>query len=316
LERLVLLKQEATGYSYVGNLLDSADAAFLGGSRAEQADLAIAQNGAVLLIVTPIQNTAPEHLGCVVLEVTDISTATVRRDVNGDPVKLYEITGEDPIIGPGLCTYDAGSATGIMMVLHDYTVSPFDMEFSLRATGVHPQGLDTDGDGVADTVDAEDDADGFTDIVEAGAPLCGDGRNEDGVVFGGSDDGITDDGCPGGPPQAGLYSEAQFRIGTDPTESCGIDGWPLDLVAGGTPDSTNRINLADLTSFLAPARRLDSSPGMAAFRARWDIVPGRSLFANWIALDDLTSLIAGLPGFPPMLAGARAFNGPACPMPP
>jgi hypothetical protein len=38
-------------------------------------------------------------------------------------------------------------------VLHIQSVSPFDIEFSLRATGVHPQGVDGDSDGVADTVD-------------------------------------------------------------------------------------------------------------------------------------------------------------------
>ena len=53
LERLVLLKQEANGYSYVGQLLDYADALYLGGTRFEQADLAYAQNGAILLIGTP-----------------------------------------------------------------------------------------------------------------------------------------------------------------------------------------------------------------------------------------------------------------------
>jgi len=313
-ERLVLLRQEANGYSYVGELLDYSDAVFLGGSRLEQADLSVAQNGAILLIVTPIQNGTPEHFGCDVLEIADITKASVRRDLAGNPEKLYEITGEDPILGPGLCTYDAASATGVMMVLHKYTPSPFDMEFSLRATRVHPLGLDSDGDGLADSADPDDDNDGFADSVESGASLCGDGRNEDGLIFDGSDDDVVDDGCPGGPPQSGAYSEAGFSIGTGPLDPCGTNAWPLDLASGGVPDSTNRVTITDLTSFLAPIRRLDSSPGRPSFSSRWDLVPGHGLFTNWIVINDLTSLLAGPTGSPPMLGGARAFNGPVCPV--
>jgi hypothetical protein len=310
-ERLVLLRQEADGYSYVGDLLDSVDAGYLGGSRVEQADLAVAGNGAVLLIVTPIQNSAPEHLGCVVLEVADIASAAVRRDPAGNPIKLSEITGEDATIGPGLCTYDAASATGVLMVLHDYTASPFDLEFSMRATGVHPLGLDTDQDGLADSADADDDNDGFTDSAESGTPLCGDGRNEDGMIAEGADDGVIDDGCPGGPPQAGLYSEAAFNIGTDAVGPCGTGAWPLDLETGGIFDSTDRVNIADLNSFLAP-RRLDTSPGDLLFSSRWDLVPGRGIFSDWISIADLTALLGGETGFPPMLGGDRAFDGPLC----
>jgi hypothetical protein len=92
--------------------------------------------------------------------------------------------------------------------------------------------------------------------------------------------------------------------------------WPSDFAAGGVPDSTNRVTVTDLTSFIAPTRRLDSSPPQPAYSARWDLVPGKGLFANWIAINDLTSLIAGPTGYPPMLGGTRAFNGPPCPWPP
>jgi len=33
-------------------------------------------------------------------------------------------------------------------------------------------------------------------------------------------------------------------------------------------------------------------------------------------VNDLTALLAGSSGNPPMLGGARAFNGPACPWAP
>jgi hypothetical protein len=158
------------------------------------------------------------------------------------------------------------------------------------------------------------DGDGHTGAAEAGAPLCGNGVNDDGAPL--SDDGIVDDGCPGGPTQAGQFSEAQFNIGTTDQDPCGTDGWPSDLVSGGTPDSTNRVNILDLTSFMAPVRRLDKSPGHPDFSARWDLVPGRGAFLEWIAIDDLTAVLAGPSGFPVILSGSRAFDGPPCPWPP
>ena len=139
LERLVLLRQEAAGYSYVGTLLTYADAVDLGGSRIEQADLSFSQSGAVILIATPIRNSpVPNHLGCVAFEVTDIASAQVRRDAGGDAVQLARITGDDNGIGAGLCTYDAASSTGVLMVMHDQP-TPNEVEFSMRATGVHPE---------------------------------------------------------------------------------------------------------------------------------------------------------------------------------
>jgi hypothetical protein len=63
---------------------------------------------------------------------------------------------------------------------------------------------------------------------------------------------------------------------------------------------------------LAPARRLDTSPGHAYFNMRYDLVPGRGMFSNWINISDVTALTAGETGHPPMFGGARALDGPAC----
>jgi hypothetical protein len=167
---------------------------------------------------------------------------------------------------------------------------------------------------VALSVQGDGDNDGYTDRAEAGTPLCGDGRNEDDA-----DDPVVDDGCPGGHPQAGAFSEAQFNIGTSKTGGCeagasaGASGsWPADLASGGVPDSTDRVTLGDLTALLAPVRRLDSDPGDPEFSPRMDLVPGRGVLARWINLADLTALLAGASAYPPMFGGARAFNGPAC----
>jgi hypothetical protein len=181
-------------------------------------------------------------------------------------------------------------------------------------------GVSDDGDAEVDeTLPAsaagfDCDGDGYTGAVEAGTPLCGNGLNDEGPPV--SDDGVTDDGCPGGPPQAGALSEAAFNLGGTDQDPCGLLAWPSDFVSGGIPDSTNRVAITDLTSFLAPTRRLDRSPGQGGFDARWDLIPGKGTLASWVAINDLTALLAGASGSPPMLGGARAFNGPACPWPP
>lgn len=185
-------------------------------------------------------------------------------------------------------------------------------------------------------VGGDADGDGYTNVAEAGEPVCLGATNDDNL-----DDSLVNDGCSAigaaeadcgnaldddgdtfvndGCPQAGSISEGAFNIGTNPNGRCseGAEAgpspdWPSDFVSGGIPDSTDTITITDLTSFLAPVRRLDSSPGDAPFDPRWDLVPGRGLFLNWIVINDLTALIAGASGNPPMFDGERAFSGPAC----
>jgi hypothetical protein len=138
-ERIVLLKQQVNGYNFIGNLLDAADAARLNADRLEQADLSISSTGQVLLIVTPINTNAdPAHQGCVVFEVEDLQTAKVRRDGTGRAVEKAILTADGNGLGPGLCTYDAASATGVLMVIttQELVSNPPNIVFSLRATGV------------------------------------------------------------------------------------------------------------------------------------------------------------------------------------
>jgi len=165
--------------------------------------------------------------------------------------------------------------------------------------------VDTDGDGAGDACDSEDDGDGYTDVAEAGSPLCSGGANDDSF-----DDGVVNDGCPGGPAQAGNFSEAQFMIGTGQADPCGFDGWPSDLVSTGI--STNKVDIVDLGSFVAPSRRIGTVPGPGNYSQRWDLAPGQLLAGAWINLIDLGALVSGTTGFPPMLGGARAINA-TCP---
>ena len=187
----------------------------------------------------------------------------------------------------------------------------------------------------------DSDGDGYTDVSESGAPLClgnvNDDNQDDSSVndgcpaVGGSESGAqclnnTDDDADGyvndGCPVAGALSEAQFNIGTNKFGRCGVGSqpnpspsWPSDFVSGGIPNSTDKITITDLTSFIAPAasRHMGTSPGDPNFSSRWDVKPGRGAFSQWINVQDLTSLIAGPTGYPPMFNGAKAFGFPlAC----
>ena len=136
LQRLVLLRESGTDLVYVGDLLSSADAAELGGTRVEQIDLSVAKDGSVIAIVTPIADgMQPPHRGCIVLEVEDIATAKMRR-AGGKLVRRAVITADGNSIGPGLCTYDKDSTTGVLLDI--VTQDGANVEFSLRATGIHP----------------------------------------------------------------------------------------------------------------------------------------------------------------------------------
>ncbi len=140
-ERVVLLRQTADGYRYLGQLLDFADAERLDAAHLEQADLALSRSGEVILIVTPIRPASdPKHQGCVVYTVDDLARARVRRDNRGHAVPRAVITADGNGLGPGLCTYDAKSETGVMMVITSFDLrsKPVDIVFSLRATGIHP----------------------------------------------------------------------------------------------------------------------------------------------------------------------------------
>jgi hypothetical protein len=114
----------------------------------------------------------------------------------------------------------------------------------------------------------------------------------------------------------GFSGSAEAHVGTNPADRCGnpsgngvSTSWPADFVIGGTPESTNRVTVTDVTSFLAPTRRLDRGPGMPGYSVRWDLAPGTGVFPEAVNIQDLIELIALAP---PMFGGHRAFGGPAC----
>jgi len=104
----------------------------------------------------------------------------------------------------------------------------------------------------------------------------------------------------------GFSSAVETYLGTDPAVRCGVSGWPADLVSSGP--SANRVDLLDISSFIAPARRLGTSPGDGAFNVRWDLKPG-AIAGVTINLTDVSALVVLAP---PMLGGQKAF-GQFCP---
>ena len=176
----------------------------------------------------------------------------------------------------------------------------------------------------------DSDHDGVSDSAEAacgGAPADSRRRPEriDDLFANRDDngDGQQDEALPPGASAydcdgdgyTGAAEPSIFGVAGRDQDACGTDAWPSDIVAGGTPDSTNRVTLTDLTSFLAPVRRLNTSPPQSGFSPRWDLVPGPGTFLNYINLQDMTATLAADTGLPPMLGGARAFNGRPCPWP-
>ena len=137
LERMVLLRQETNGYSFVANIMDTQDATDLNVDTIEQADISVARDGSIILLVTPIILGAnPDHQGCMVFEFEDFAKGQLKRDSNGVAIPRTIITADGNGLGPGLCSYDAHSESGVMLVITTVTNNGTDIEFSLRATGV------------------------------------------------------------------------------------------------------------------------------------------------------------------------------------
>jgi hypothetical protein len=129
------------------------------------------------------------------------------------------------------------------------------------------------------------------------------------------DDDSLGDHCDSGDSDGDGYGDAnEVRwIGTGAGAPCGGDGWPSNVQDAGT--SANKLDINDIVSFLAPDRRLDKDPGQLNYDARWDLTPGKSGLGSYINIQDITSLLSGPTGNPPMFSGTRAY-GKTCPFAP
>ena len=187
--------------------------------------------------------------------------------------------------------------------------------------------VDTDGDGIPDDIE---NACGSNPLNGASIPERIDG------VYAGADDDLDvaiDEALPAGATNfdcdrdgyTGIIETHVYNPGTQGDQDpCGTNlnpptvpptpiGWPADLFGGGVPDSTNRVTLQDVTSFLAPVNYFNTNVGSNPGDRRWDLVPGSGIFPKDINIQDLSDLLTLAP---PMLGNARAFNGLSCPFPP
>jgi hypothetical protein len=162
---------------------------------------------------------------------------------------------------------------------------------------------DPDGDGIGSACDVVDSkGDGHLHEVCV--------TDNEMIGTGGSP---TTPACPQFVPDQdndGFSRTTELHVTTDPADPCGQTAWPADLVSTGI--STNDIDIVDIASFVAPVRRINTSPGDGNFNVRWDLVPGTTI-GDHINVQDMAAISLL---HPPMLEGARAFNGPACPYAP
>ncbi len=168
----------------------------------------------------------------------------------------------------------------------------------------------TDGDSQGDACDPDDD----NDTVLDGADNCPLNANSSQANMDGDSMG---DACDPEDDGDGFTDAAEANVVTNPLDNCGnptgsspvySQSWPADLRADGL--STNKIDLQDLASYIAPVRRINTSPGDAGFNIRWDVSPGSGGLGKVLNIADLSYIVTVQPL---MFGGStRAFNGPAC----
>jgi hypothetical protein len=165
---------------------------------------------------------------------------------------------------------------------------------------------DTDGDAIGNLCDVVDTAaDGHLHEVCATANVA--------IGSGGSP---SPPACPEmvlDMDNDGFLKAVEQYIGTLPDDPCGQNAWPADIFSADM--SVNKVDIQDVTNYLAPVRMLDSNvDGSPVGDNRWDLSPGNGgVFPYDINIQDITQIIISTP---PMLEGARAFSGPSCPYAP
>ena len=213
--------------------------------------------------------------------------------------------------------------------------------------------LDSDGDGPGDACDPDDDNDLLDDALET---ACGSNPFDAGSIPERIDGGFAaadedgndgnDEALPGGAEVAdcdgdGYTGDAEDHVysyigqldgdqktcqeydtnfsSVDPNQTAATPSlrWPSDFNSVASPlNSFNRLNILDLTAFLAPVKYFGTNLGTNPGDVRWDLTPGKGVFLTDINVQDITAMIAGSSGAPPMLGGAKALFGPVCPWAP
>jgi hypothetical protein len=185
---------------------------------------------------------------------------------------------------------------------------------------------DDDNDGESDSDDNDDDNDGESDDDDDDdgdddddpADDCDDDDDDDGVgdtddncqqtpnpLQGDDDDDGHGDDCDDGDGD-GFVDADELQIGTLTTDRCSFAGWPANT--HDEASSTNKLDVQDVLSFVAPIRRLDTSDGEDGFSARWDLTPGSGVLGSQVNIQDITALLGGVTARPAMFGGQTAFG--------
>jgi hypothetical protein len=177
--------------------------------------------------------------------------------------------------------------------------------------------LNTDGDSMGNACDPDDDNDGILD----GSDNCPVNANSSQSNMDGDTEG---DACDAEDDGDGFTDAAEAWVVTNPLDNCGShtasppiysQAWPADIFSttGAVPTTTNKVTIQDLTSYVAPIRRINTDPGPPAdpgYHVRWDILPGGGIFSKDINIQDITTLVTVAPL---MFNNVRAFGHPtAC----
>jgi hypothetical protein len=213
----------------------------------------------------------------------------------------------------------------------DFVANPGQQNFDGDAFG-DVCDSDIDGDGQANGPDPDADSDGVANVAETpcGADPLDHWKEPEKRQTGPTDedgDGLINEPLP---PGAGPYDcdgdgytgDVEAHIYTYQITNSGLDHydqlhcdaaggvWPTNLSGGGGSEMT--VTIVDITHFLAPYRALNTNIEPNSGQERWDLVPGKGLFAHDINIADLTALFTGSSGSPPMFNFTRALGGPAC----
>jgi len=127
-------------WRWLGKLTTWEDARALGAPVLTQPEVTMARDGLLRLLVTPkVLQPDERHRGCRALRLESLDPPRLTRTAAGRPVVTADIRSPDSTgLGPGLCSYDSESSTGILFVRTDIDLEPLDAVFSLHATGIHP----------------------------------------------------------------------------------------------------------------------------------------------------------------------------------
>jgi hypothetical protein len=295
------------------------------------------QNGTTISLTVQVLYTAPPGTVCTQVPVSFTDT----EDIGVLPEGSYQVnlSYHHPWCNPNPCTQSVpftvaqdGDGDGV--------VDPSDN----CPTVTNANQTNADGDSMGDACDPNDDNDMLADTAEAS---CGSDalaaaslpERLDGPFAAVDDDGDTqiDEALPGGASDFdcdgdGFKGSAEDHVYSylsqtdgdqktcqeydatfpNPTHEPSLR-WPSDL--NGSAFSLNKININDLAAFINPLRYLNQDVGTDPMDVRFDLVPGSTVGAD-INITDLAALTSGASGFPPMLGGAKALNGPVCPWPP